>query len=97
MRRVVITNNEEHWHHPTKEYRKVLEQMIDAQSLLNRKEKITSMLTSLIAQSVCRYSLLTPPRPRSLLFRSTQLHIERRVKRESQNKKKPKRLFSLTA
>lgn len=30
-------------------------------------------LTALIAQSVCKYSLRIPPRPRSLLLRSTQL------------------------
>lgn len=29
--------------------------------------------TTLIAQSVCRYSLRIPPRPKSLLLRSTQL------------------------
>ena len=30
--------------------------------------------TALIAQSVCKYSLRIPPRPKSLLLRSTQLY-----------------------
>jgi len=33
-------------------------------------------VTAFIAQSVCKYSLRTPPRPKSLLLRSTQLHQE---------------------
>lgn len=34
-------------------------------------------ITALIAQSDCRYSLRIPPRPRSLLLRSTQLDPKR--------------------
>lgn len=37
------------------------------------RERERERATGLIAQSVCRYSLFTPPRPKSLLLRSTQL------------------------
>lgn len=42
----------------------------------------TFTYTALMAQSVCKYSLLIPPRPRSLLLRSTQLHLKKAKKKK---------------